>query len=104
MFNNVTLEINLKPFKRTDDEYIHKVSAEIFEQWRPLLKNRKIISLMLWVGGGSEILDYAGNPEDEFVWGRFWGTANKPLLAEDEPLPHLLKAEKDVFGSVVCAA
>ena len=59
MFENVTLELSLKPFKQTDETYIRKVCAQIFEQWRPLLKKRKSISIMLWVGDGSELLDYA---------------------------------------------
>ena len=84
MFNNVTLEISLKPFKQTDEVYIRSVCAKIFEQWRPLLKNRKTASVMLWAGDGSEILDYAGNPDDEFEWCRFVGTANLPYLKDGE--------------------
>ena len=61
MFENITLELSLKPFKQTDEAYVRKVCAQIFEQWRALLKDRKSISVMLWVGDGSEILDYAGN-------------------------------------------
>ena len=60
MFDNITLEMSLKPFKKIDESYIHSVCSKIFEQWKPLLKNRKTVSIMLWVGDGSEILDYAG--------------------------------------------
>ena len=84
MFKNVTLELSLKPFKQTDETYIRKVCAQIFEQWRPLLKKRKSISIMLWVGDGSEILDYAGKLEDIFEWARFVGTANLPYLEDGE--------------------
>ena len=87
MFKNITLELSLKPFKKTDDEYIKGVCAKIFEQWHALLKNRESISIMLWVGDGSEILDYAGDMDDTFEWCRFLGTANLPLLSDDEP-PH----------------
>ena len=86
MFKNITLEISLKPFKQTDEGYIREVCRKIFTQWRPLLKDRESISIMLWASDGSEILDYAGRLDDEFEWGRFWGTANKPYLAEGEPL------------------
>ena len=41
MFENITLEMSLKPFKQTDEIYIRNVCAQIFEQWRPILKNRK---------------------------------------------------------------
>jgi len=86
MFQNVTLEVSLKPFKKTDDSYIRTVCAGIMSQWRPLLKDRKTVSFMLWTGDGSEILDYAGRMEDTFEWGRFLGTANQPALSENEPL------------------
>ena len=85
MFENITLEISLKPFKKTDNEYIKNICSSIFDMWKPLLKNRKTISIMLWVGDGSEILDYSGNLDDEFEWCRFVGNANKPLIKDDEP-------------------
>ena len=85
MFKNITLEISLKPFKRTDHEYIKEVCEKIFSQWRPLIKNRETVSVMLWVGDGSELLDYAGELSDEFEWCRFVGTANLPYLKDGEP-------------------
>lgn len=84
MFKNVNLEMSLKPFKRTDDEYIRGVCREVFEQWRPLLKNRETVSVMLWTADGSEILDYAGNTDDEFEWCCYIGTANHELIGEDD--------------------
>ena len=86
MFRTVNIEMSLKPFKKTDDEYIRKVCRNMFEQWRPLLKNRETVSVMLWTADGSEILDYAGNMEDEFEWSCYIGTANNPLISdEDDP-------------------
>ena len=32
MFENVTLEVSLKPFQRTDEDYIRKIAKQIFEQ------------------------------------------------------------------------
>lgn len=94
MFKNITLEISLKPFKRTDSEYIRKICAGIFEQWRPLLKNRESVSVMLWVGDGSELLDYAGALSEEFEWCRFIGTANLPYLKDGEPTETSLHERK----------
>ena len=94
MFESITLDLSLKPFKKTDSEYIRTVCRGIIDQWRALLKNRRKISLMLWVGDGSELLDYAGVLDEQFEWARFVGTANLPLLAPDEPTettPHLRK-------------
>ncbi len=97
MFQNVTLELSLKPFKKTDEAFIRAVCAKIFEQWRPLLKNRKTISVMLWVGDGSELLDYAGNLDDTFEWGRFIGTANLPPLEDGEPLEISLHSKRQDY-------
>lgn len=97
MFQNVTLELSLKPFKKTDEAYIRHVCEELFAQWRPLLKNRSAISLMLWVGDGSEILDYAGKLDDVFEWGRFIGTANLPPLEGGEPLETSLHSKRQDY-------
>ena len=84
MFKNITLELSIKPFKKTDDKYITDVCKKIVQQWYALLKNRESISFMLWVGDGSELLDYSGNLSDTFEWCRFLGLANLPLLSEDD--------------------
>ncbi len=97
MYQNITLEMSLKPFKQTDEAFIRQVCASVFSQWKPLLKNRRTISVMLWVGDGSEILDYAGNMEDEFEWGRFLGTANLPYLSEGEPTETSLHKRKQDY-------
>ena len=85
MFKSVTLEISLKPFKKTDDEYITNVCEQVFTQWRPLLVNRESISIMLWTADGSEILDYTGEIDDEFEWCKFAGTANHSFPLDNEP-------------------
>lgn len=84
MFKRITLELSLKPFKKTDEQFIKSVCREIMQQWRPLLKNRKEIAFMLWVGDGSEILDYDGDLDRAFEWGYFIGTANLPLANDSD--------------------
>lgn len=93
MFKNITLEISLKPFKETTSEYIQTVCEKVFEQWKPLIKNRDTISVMMWSADGSELLDYTGDFDMEFQWCCYVGNANKPLL-EGMPLettPHIRK-------------
>lgn len=98
MFHSVTLEVSLKPFKQTDEAYIRNVCQGIFTQWRPLLKNRESISVMLWVSDGSEILDYTGELEKTFEWAYFVGTANLPLAtAEDDADGVTLHAKKRYY-------
>ena len=61
MYKSITLEVSLKPFKETTDEYIKKVCRGIFEQWKPLTKNAETVKVLMWSSDGSEILDYRGN-------------------------------------------
>lgn len=84
MFKNVTLEVSLKPFKKTDDTYIDSVCEMIFRQWYMLLKDRKTVSILLWTADGSEILDYTGDLSDSFEWCQYMGTANRPLADETD--------------------
>ena len=76
MFNTVTLEMSLKPFKQTDEAYIKKVCSSLFEQWKPLIKNTDTVAVLLWSADGSELLDYRGNVEDSFEWAKWIGGAN----------------------------
>ena len=78
MFRSVTLEMSLKPFQQTDSASIEQVCRQVFEQWHPLIKNREVISIMLWVGDGSEMIDYTGDLDKEFEWAYYVGTANLP--------------------------
>ena len=97
MFNSITLEMSLKPFKKTDEGSIRAVCRQLFDQWRPLLKNRKTVSILLWPGDGSEILDYAGDLEKDFEWARFVGTANLPYPDENEPREISLHKKKQDY-------
>ncbi len=72
----VCFELSLKPFKQLDDDYIESVCTELFEQWKPLIHRATGIAVMLWTSDGSEILDYSGNINDEFEWGRYIGVGN----------------------------
>lgn len=96
MFQNITLEISLKPFKQTNNEYIRKVCRSVFEQWQPLLKNRQTISIMMWSADGSELLDYRGISDDTFEWCCYMGNANLPLL-EDLPPETSLHQRKQLY-------
>ncbi|MGN0508734.1 MAG: hypothetical protein ACI4GX_05820 [Ruminococcus sp.] len=97
MFNRITLELSLKPFKQTDEPFIRETCRKILEQWRYLLKNRKNISFLLWSGDGSEILDYNGDLKQEFEWGYFMGTANLPLSGPDDDPALSMHIKKQLY-------
>ena len=97
MFKSITLEVSLKPFKKTTPEYIQGVLEKIFDQWAPLIKNREEISIMFWSSDGSELLDYSGNPDDSFEWCYFVGNANKPMATEDVPAETSIHMYKHLY-------
>ena len=76
MFKSITLEMSLKPFKKTDSDYIKEVCSKVWEQWKPLVKNSETISVMFWTADGSELLDYRGSFDDSFEWCYMVGGAN----------------------------
>ena len=84
MFNSINLEVSMKVFKKTDSTYIKETVNKIFDHWAPMLKNRKAISVMLWVSDGSNILDYTGNLDEEIEWDYFMGCAKMETLKEGE--------------------
>lgn len=75
-FNNITLEASLKPFKVNEKEYIRAVAKEMFTQWHSLLRHTDTVSVMLWTGDGSEILDYNGTMEQPLEWAMYMGDPN----------------------------
>ena len=97
MFRRVTLEMSFKPFKQTYEQYIRKVCNQVFAQWRPVIKDRECISILLWIGDGSEILDYNRDFDQEFEWGYFVGTANLPLANKDDDPALSLHTKKRLY-------
>ena len=79
-FKRVTLEISLKPFRETNQEFIQRTCEEIFRSWAPLLRRCDSCAVMLWSADGSEILEYRGGMDDEFDWARYLGDANPPAV------------------------
>ncbi|CAG5018354.1 hypothetical protein DYBT9275_05984 [Dyadobacter sp. CECT 9275] len=75
-FNNINLEVSLKPFKKNDKAYIREVAKEMFVQWHSLLRHADTVSVMLWTGDGSEILDYKGTPNQPLEWAKYMGNPN----------------------------
>ena len=75
-FNNITLELSLKPFKKNDKAYRQQVATELFTQWSALLRHADTVSVMLWTSDGSEILDYTGNMNQPLEWAKYMGNPN----------------------------
>ncbi|HBE01182.1 MAG TPA: hypothetical protein DC049_01720, partial [Spirochaetia bacterium] len=82
---DVTLEMSLKPFKKTDKKYIEQVITEMFRQWDALTRYADQISILLWTSDGSQILDYTGNMNEEMEWARYIGGANPRRKIPGDP-------------------
>lgn len=76
-FRDIQLEMSLKPFWDASPGTRDAVCREIFEQWRPLCRHSESISIMLWTGDGSEILEYQGDLDATLEWARYHGSANE---------------------------
>ncbi len=88
-FNNITLEMSLKPFKKNNKDYINGLAHEVFTQWASLLRHTDTISVMLWTADGSEILNYSGKLTQPLEWAKYMGNPNTKYevnSSPDEPL------------------
>lgn len=81
---DITLEMSLKPFRETTDEYIDSVCRMLFEQWKVLLNKVETVSVMLWSADGSELLDYKGREEEEFNWACYISDAPRKMPEKGE--------------------
>lgn len=75
-FNNITLEMSLKPFKVNNKDSIDQVCRDVFLQWTPLLRHADTVSIMLWTADGSEILNYTGKKNQRLEWAQYVGNPN----------------------------
>ncbi len=75
-FQNISLEMSLKPFKVNDKTYIRQVAKEVFTQWAAIISQTDTVSIMIWTSDGSEILDYKGNLNQSLEWGKYIGNPN----------------------------
>lgn len=83
--DNVTLEMSLKPFRKMDEATIARVADRMFQQWLPLTRHAKQVSVLLWTADGSEILDYRGKLDDPIEWAYFIGRANAKYKPGEGP-------------------
>ncbi len=83
----LTFEISLKAFKSVDDDSIRDIFKEIFRHWYSLTKHAETISFLFWTGDGTELLEYSGDQEKTFDWGKWVGFAKSKshLFIEIDP-------------------
>lgn len=95
---DVQLEMSLKPFWDGSEATARAVAHELFTQWSPLTRYAETISVLLWVGDGSEILEFTGKPEQELEWGRYIGSANPHIWRRVMTKRRQVPEQKDHAG------
>jgi hypothetical protein len=86
---NVTLEVSAKPFRDSSKETMEKVCNKLFRQWEKLTTHADMVSVMLWLSDGSEILEYKGNPDDVFEWAYWQGVASRKMKEDEIALENI---------------
>ncbi len=76
VLDRVVLEMSLKPFSKTDAQWLEKTCREVFHQWGSLLSKSRSGSLLMWVSDGSELLTWKGDLNESFEWARYIGFCN----------------------------
>ena len=72
----IILETSLKPFSRTDEGSIRARCGDLRRCWQPLLDDARRISILLWVGDGTEILLWNDDMEAPIPWAQSIGFCN----------------------------
>lgn len=72
----IALELSLKPFGLDDGRGYEEIARHVVTAWRPLLEAADVVSFMLWVADGSDILEWRGDVDQPLEWARYIGFCN----------------------------
>ena len=93
LFRHGALELAPKVLFRKDDAFLDGFFTELFRSYRQLLKHADAVSLLFWLGDGTEILQFSGDLAQPIAWARWQGFAHpagdpprKPVLYTDHPV------------------
>ena len=76
IYDRITLEMSLKPFRSMEPKEVRAVCVNLFRQWEPLTRRAGSSAVMLWTADGSEILDYQGQMDGEIQAAQYIGIGN----------------------------
>ncbi|MBQ8753738.1 MAG: hypothetical protein IJZ19_01765 [Lentisphaeria bacterium] len=82
---NITLELSGKAFTDDTQFTMYNVCRKMFTQWKQLTERADIVSVLLFVADGSEILEYTGDLSQDFEWSYWMGCANHAPRTEGVP-------------------
>ena len=84
---DVQLELSLKPFRSAREEDIASLAKEVTRMWQSLLRHADQLSILLWTGDGTEMLEYDRDMNRHFPWGMWIGRGSNPHHVPEEKDP-----------------
>ncbi|MCE9612821.1 MAG: hypothetical protein K8T26_01005 [Lentisphaerae bacterium] len=70
------MELSPKPFRQLDRAAVQATAEHLMTIWAPLAAHAADVAVLLWVGDGSEILDWHGNLDEPIAWAKYTGFCN----------------------------
>lgn len=113
IFRRGTLEFGPKSLIQKDDAFLDNFFTELFRTYRQLLKHCDTVSLVCWLGDGTEMLQYNGTPDQVVPWSFWQGFAHPvgdpprpPVLYKDHPIELCVDDVRRIIGAArrACAA
>ncbi|MEI6337206.1 MAG: hypothetical protein WCQ57_01325 [Verrucomicrobiota bacterium] len=89
----VQLELSLKPFLSADADEVESVTRSLVGMWASLLRHAGELSILLFVGDGTELLQYDGNFDRRFPWAQCIGRVSDRHKVPDEKDPQHLSLD-----------
>jgi hypothetical protein len=81
-WRRLVLETSLKPFAADGRGAWRQTAHRLWTVWEALARRAEHLAVLLWVGDGSEILDWSGRPEQPLEYGRHVGFCNIGALPD----------------------
>ncbi|MFP4057723.1 MAG: hypothetical protein ACLF0G_12725 [Candidatus Brocadiia bacterium] len=72
----LVLETSLKPFRSAEPQAVRRTCHRLLGNWERLIAHAEELCILLWVGDGSEILEWRGDWEQPIVWAQWIGFCN----------------------------
>ncbi len=76
LMERLALELSLKPFYRADAGTFDDTAARIMRTWADLAGAARDLAVLLWIGDGSEILEWKGDMDEPVRWAHTIGFNN----------------------------
>lgn len=85
--HDVQLELSLKSLRSSREEDIVFWAKEVTRMWQSLIRHADQLSILLWTGDGTEMLEYDRDLNRCFPWAMWIGRGSNPHIVPEEKDP-----------------